>query len=500
MLLSLLLLALVIWLSWRSLSTSRNTPPGPKRLPILGNFFQVPTKHPFVRFFEWKKIHGDVIYLQIFGRNLLVLNSKEAAVDLFEKRSAIYSERPYRAMAHLCGFGSGLVFQNYSDVTRNARKLIHGEMGQQAVNKHQLLLEQEVRVFVHHISTDSSDIHEAAKRLAAAIILKVSYGHVARRNDPLIDLSSEVLGYLDKVGTPNRYLVDALPILRHIPEWFPGAQFQREARNCRGLFTKMSTAPFHATLQQVKEGIALPSLVATNVEKHADTEDLTEEALKPIMMAATGLFSGGSLTTVAAIMSFFLAMVLHPRVQRRAQEELDTVLGGVRLPKLSDRASLPYLECIIKELLRWRPGAPLAAHTSLVDDVYRGWKIPAGTVIMANAWAFTRDEDIYPDADEFIPERFMRGEVEDPRNLVFGFGRRRCPGMHFIDNLLWILAATTLCTADIVPALNSRGQPSLPTTDFTSGLVPQPLPFECRIVPRSAQAAELVSDAIAHEA
>ncbi|KDR70332.1 hypothetical protein GALMADRAFT_76115 [Galerina marginata CBS 339.88] len=498
MLLSILLLGLLVWISWRWLFTSHISPPGPKRLPILGNYLQVPIKHPFVQFFKWKKIYGDIIFLQIFGRNLVVLNSKEAAIDLFEKRSAIYSDRPYRAMANLCGFGSGLLFRNYGYVTRNARKLIQGEMGQHTISKHQRLQEQEVQLFVQHISTDSSNITAATQRLAASIILRISYGHVARTGDPLIDLSAQVQSYMEKVVTPNRYLVDALPILRHTPEWFPGAQFQREARDCRNLFMKLNTVPFQEALLRVKLGTALPSLVTTNVDE--SPENLTEDDLNSLMVAANGLFSGGSLTTVAGIMTFFLTMVLHPRVQRKAQEELDSVLGGVRLPNFSDRASLPYLECIIKELLRWRPGAPLAAHTSLVYDVYRGWIIPAGTVIMANSWIHTDYKaDMYPDADKFIPERFISGEAEDPRNLVFGFGRRRCPGMYFMDNLLWILAATTLCTLDILPALNDQGQLSLPTAEFTSDLVPMPLPFDCHLVPRSAQATELVSDAIASE-
>lgn len=95
-------------------------------------------------------------------------------------------------------------------------------------------------------------------------------------------------------------------------------------------------------------------------------------------------------------------MILHPDVQRKAQKELDAILIEGRLPNLTDKASLPYIDCILKEVYRWRPVAPLSmvffpqsfivfiglvdAHTSLVDDVYQGCIIPAGSVIMANAW------------------------------------------------------------------------------------------------------------------
>ena len=57
--------------------------------------------------------------------------------------------------------------------------------------------------------------------------------------------------------------------------------------------------------------------------------------------------------TVAAITAFILALVLYPEVQRRAQEELDRVIGTSRLPTFDDRPTLPYIECIVKETLRY---------------------------------------------------------------------------------------------------------------------------------------------------
>lgn len=63
--------------------------------------------------------------------------------------------------------------------------------------------------------------------------------------------------------------------------------------------------------------------------------------------------------TVASIRSFILAILLYPEVQTKGQSELDSVIGEGRLPTFSDRTSLPYVDCIVKEVLRWRPVAPL---------------------------------------------------------------------------------------------------------------------------------------------
>lgn len=85
--------------------------------------------------------------------------------------------------------------------------------------------------------------------------------------------------------------------------------------------------------------------------------------------------------------TFFLAMTLYPRVQKRAQEEIEHVVGGNRLPDFSDLDDLPYLSAMIKELLRWNPPTPLGTgHSVMEDDVYEGWFIPTGTVFLENMW------------------------------------------------------------------------------------------------------------------
>ena len=62
---------------------------------------------------------------------------------------------------------------------------------------------------------------------------------------------------------------------------------------------------------------------------------------------------------MAAIHSFYLAMTLYPEAQRKAQVEIDGVIGSDRLPTLADQSSLPYVDALVKEVLRWNPVAPL---------------------------------------------------------------------------------------------------------------------------------------------
>ena len=143
-------------------------------------------------------------------------------------------------------------------------------------------------------------------------------------------------------------------------------------------------------------------------------------------------------------------MALNPEAQKRAQAELDAVIGANRLPSLSDRDSLPCVEALVMEVHRWNPIVPLAlprTYTGSEDDEYRGYRIPKGSLVIANSWcvsrpyiraiitrrasrAFAHDPRNYSDPEKFMPERYLtregtlNREVRDPRTFTFGYGRR----------------------------------------------------------------------------
>ena len=127
---------------------------------------------------------------------------------------------------------------------------------------------------------------------------------------------------------------------------------------------------------------------------------------------------------------FFLAMILHPKVMKKAQEELDRVVGKGELPNFAHRDDLPYINAMVKEVLRWSPPVPFGMPVrAMQDDVYRGCFIPAGATVIGNAWAICRDPEVYPDPESFNPDRFLKdGKINplvfNPEDRVFGAGRR----------------------------------------------------------------------------
>ncbi len=106
-----------------------------------------------------------------------------------------------------------------------------------------------------------------------------------------------------------------------------------------------------------------------------------------VSMPSAGRWDSWFFQSNAMMGAFFLAMALHPEVQKKAQQELDAVVGTERLPDFSDRPSLPYVTAIAKELLRWHPAAPTGVpHRSIADDEYNGHFIPGGSTIFVNIW------------------------------------------------------------------------------------------------------------------
>ena len=128
--------------------------------------------------------------------------------------------------------------------------------------------------------------------------------------------------------------------------------------------------------------------------------------------------------------TFFLAMVLNPKVVIKAQEELDRVVGKGGLPDFSHKDNLPYIDALMKEVLRWGSPLPIGLpKRAMQDDVYRGYLIPEGATVIENIWAALRDPNAYPDPESFNPDRFLKDGklnplVFDPEERVFGVGRR----------------------------------------------------------------------------
>lgn len=167
--------------------------------------------------------------------------------------------------------------------------------------------------------------------------------------------------------------------------------------------------------------------------QESEPEYYSDEIIKGLMQV---LLMAGTDTTINT-MEWALSLLLnHPEELKRAQIEIDNYIPKGRLLCESDLPHLPYLRCIINEVMRLYPVVPLLApHESSAECRVGGFRIPAGTTLMVNVWAIHRDPNIWEDPEKFKPKRFKgimetvgAGTKDGFFLMPFGYGRRSCPG------------------------------------------------------------------------
>ncbi|GJX50102.1 cytochrome P450 CYP82D47-like protein [Tanacetum coccineum] len=164
------------------------------------------------------------------------------------------------------------------------------------------------------------------------------------------------------------------------------------------------------------------------------------------------------LDTTSVTLTWVLSLLLNnPKALKVVQEEIDEHVGRNRPVEKSDVKNLFYLKAVIKETLRLYPVGPLAVpHESMEDCVLSGYNVPKGKRLLINLWKLQRDPNIWPDPDEFKPERFMTTDKHiDVKGkhyelLPFRGGRRMCPGVFFALQALHLTLATVIQQFELV--------------------------------------------------
>ncbi|KIJ50984.1 hypothetical protein M422DRAFT_159164 [Sphaerobolus stellatus SS14] len=440
-------------------------PPGPKPLPIVGNWFELPGEKQWETYNLWAKEYGDIVHVKDFGKDIIILNSFKAASDLLEKKSNLYSSRPQLIMFHeMMDFGGTTSFQPYGNTWRKHRTLYNRQLHKGAMGQFEALQYSAVKRLLPSLVDSPEKLRKHVRHMAAAIVLDFAYGYdLQGENDPLLSILQGNIRMFVKAIKPGAFLVDNFPILKFLPDWFPGAGFKKIAAEARVGVYLSRDIPFKAVKEALKAGIAKPSFVGNSLLQ-LGLDDESNEDIDAVKRVAAGILGAGTDTTASTLMVFILAMATHPQYMRKAQEELSKVVGQSRLPEFDDRPALPYIEAILKEVLRWFPVVPTGLpHATTMEDVYEGYRIPSGSIVIPNTWKMLHDPETYPDPYVFRPERFIpdttgRTPERDPSITgSFGFGRRICAGRNLAEATLWLTIATLLTVFDFANAVDEHG-------------------------------------------
>jgi len=424
------------------------------------------------------------------------LNSIDSIVELFEKRSKNYSGRPNTEMTRLIGRDVSVVFSQPGERLTRYRKLLHHWVNPNYVKTHVPVQMEEVTKFLLRLGDscyDDESVSQLLRRFIGSIALRLAYGDLGEKNHKKFsELGDRAVQFQNQATQPGHWLVNSFPILRIVPPWFPGGHFRKWAIQARAHITELIQEPVLVVQREMSKGRPLHSFTAHFL---GAAEEVNDEEIDVISCVSNSFYVAGTDTSAAYLNNLILLIALHPEVQLKAQEELDRVLGKERLAVLGDREHLQYIDCIIMEVHRMYPVAPLLFHSPLEDDTYLGYFIPKGATVYANIWSILNNPKNYPNPEQFYPERFIPSKgldaPLDPRKLTFGLGRRSCPGQLLGENTVFLTVANALATLNFRAPTSLEGRPlELSGLKLTPGLVSTVQPFNCKVNYRYPKARE----------
>lgn len=330
--------------------------------------------------------------------------------------------------------------------------LQHSATNVQAAKSYQEVQANEGKIFMADTQSDQVDFTQALMRFTVSIVSIIAWGRrINSYQDNVLQAAQAFVGSAN-LGLPGKTYTEAIPWLAQMPSWLnPLPKLLRQlAASSNNYFYALSV-----------EGAEAPNdNFARRLLREQEEHGLSEVEIANL----TGNFIGAGVdTTTSTIITFVLAMCLHPDVQRRAHEEIDAVIGSERYPDWSDEAQLPYVAALINETFRWRPAFALGGppHAPVEDDTYNGYFIPKGTSVIGNLYAMCRNPREYPDPDRFMPERFMSDQKSPPYpnnrgHHAFGWGRRVCSGEPVARQGVYFIVVSLLWAYDIRPGVDEN--------------------------------------------
>nr|AMZ03387.1 cytochrome P450 CYP71BE32 [Plectranthus barbatus] len=431
------LIFLAIKSKLKTRKSTRNLPPGPWKLPLLGNMHNLMAGlAPHRMLANLSAKFGPVMHLKLGELSVAVISSPEAAKQVMKTHDINFASRSSIIVAEIISYGcTSITFSPYGDYWRQLRKITTLEvLSAKRVQSFRSLREQVFGDLARRFAaTEGSPINfsEDFNSATYALISRASLGDGAKEQEALLPMLKELAEL-----SAGFDVADVFPSIR---------LFHVVSR------LKRRVMALHKEVDRILEDVIHQHRVAKSGKsddqsKHEDLLDvllkfqgddldfsLTTDNIKSVLV---DMLAGGSETSSTTVEWAMAEMLRNPRILKKAQEEVRQVFDGIGYVDETHIPELKYLKLIVKETLRMHPSLPLllprkCGETCEVD----GYEIPAEAKVIVNGWAINRDPRYWKNANTFEPERFLENQVDfrgsNFEYIPFGAGRRICPGMSF---------------------------------------------------------------------
>ncbi|XP_020576638.1 cytochrome P450 71A9-like [Phalaenopsis equestris] len=428
----------------------KKMPPGPWRLPILGNLHLFNANKPQQSFLSLSNKYGPLILLQLGSIPTLLISSRDIVEEIFTNHDLTFFNRPQLFVPKKLLYNfSSMAFAPHNDMWRQARKIAMLELlGLHRVRSFEVVRREEVEKLVATIKDQPiANLSELtlsfSNNVGSRVELGDEFGHGGKEGLCLQESLSECQNLLGSFC---------------VADYFPGLEWVDRLRGFHGRLDKnfkMWDKFFDGVIQEhlqcleeeegsensIKDGGEKQNdFVSKLLRRHkvADHHGDFLSNLDHVKATLLEIFIGGTDATSATMTWTMTELMRNPRVMNKLLEELRQATNGNarRLIQESELEKLEYLKQVMKESLRLRPAAQLLPPRETTQPCeIQGYMIPANTRVIINAHAISTDPNVWERPLEFWPERFDGSRVDFKKRefemLPFGLGRRKCPGIDF---------------------------------------------------------------------
>ncbi|KAL1198017.1 Cytochrome P450 76C2 [Cardamine amara subsp. amara] len=434
-------------------------PPGPPRLPIIGNIHLV-GKNPHHSFADLSKTYGPIMSLKFGSSITVVVSSPVAAREVLRTHDQVLSSRSStNSIRSINRHKFSVVWLPPSSPRwRLLRKLSATQLfSPQRIEATKALRVNKVKELVSFMSESSEreevvDISRAtfitSLNIISNILFSVDLGSYDSKKSSLFqDAVTSVmeaigkpdaanyfpfLGFLDLQGNRKTLKVCSEKLFSVFRGFIDAKRTEKSSRNNP---KDISDRDFVDALLDHNEG---------------DEAELNTNDIEHFLM---DLFGAGTDTNSITVEWAMAELIRNPETMVKAQAEIDRVIGQKGVVEEGDILELPYLQAVVKETFRLHPAVPLLVPRKAESDVeVLGFLVPKDSKVLVNVWAIGRDPSVWENPTRFEPERFLGREIDvrgrDYELTPFGAGRRICPGLPLAVKTVPLMLASLLHSFD----------------------------------------------------
>ncbi|KAJ6655997.1 hypothetical protein lerEdw1_004582 [Lerista edwardsae] len=424
-----LVLLVALWLFESSRKPSLRLPPGPRPLPLIGNLHQIDLRRQDLSFMKLSEKYGPVFTVYFGWTRTVVLTGFDAVKEALTSKGNEFIDKPdtpiYVGIQNWNGvlFSKGKLWQTTRRFTLTTMRDLG--MGKDRIEGR---IQEELRFLCEMIESFQDKPFKLKSLMGAPanITYAMLFGTRFDYDDPIFvtltnivyDVVFNVYPFLGFFLKPHKVILGKIAAVRGVLQQKLQESKQNVSENhIRTFIDKMMLR------QQEEVGIILYSK-ETDKSERIFTDDNT-------IASVIDLALGGTETTSTTLQWAVLLMMKFPEIQKKAQEEIQKVLGAERVPAYEDRKRMPYCHALVHEVQRFSSILPQMPRATAVDTIFRGYFIPKGTMVIPSLTSALYDKTQWEAPEQFDPNHFLDAEgnfVKKDAFIPFSIGRRSCAG------------------------------------------------------------------------